>query len=364
MNTPPEPDTDGPNARPTVDALIVAGQRVYWIEGRPDGDTLVVWNDGHAREVLPAGTHVASTVHEYGGGAYTVFQGEVWFVRADDQQIWRTFDGNLARVTSRPPIGEHRYGDLQISSTGLLVCVRERHERGRVVNELVAMPADGSAHAVVIADGAEFYSSPRTSPAGTRLAWLTWRAPLMPWDGTWLWIADIHPDRTLGPVSLVAGGTEESVSQPRWSPQGTLHFLTDRGGWWNLHRCRDPSPVRGEPVNTESVVIVEAELGPAAWEFGYTSYTFLTNGQIATTVQQGPRTWLAVTAGGAELKRIALPYNSIKPYLAAAGNQLAIIGSNQFQAPTVALVDLDTAESAETHRILERETCHCRYRGM
>jgi len=117
-------------------------------------------------------------------------------------------------------------------------------------------------------------------------------------------------------------------------------------------------------------VVVEAELGPTAWEFGYTSYTsytsytFLTNGQIATTVQQGPRTWLAVTAGGVELKRIALPYNSIKPYLAAAGNQLAIIGSNQFQAPTVALVDPDTAESAELIASSSAGTCHCRYRGM
>lgn len=105
----------------------MADRRVYWLDGQSEGDTLVSWRDGRVSDVLPPGTHVASAVHEYGDGAYAVHGGEVWFVRGEDQQIWRTLGGILASVTSTPSVGEHRYGDLRISLTGVLVCVRERH---------------------------------------------------------------------------------------------------------------------------------------------------------------------------------------------------------------------------------------------
>jgi dipeptidyl aminopeptidase/acylaminoacyl peptidase len=309
---------------------------LYWIEGRPEGDVLVRWDGVRRADVLPPGVHVASAVHEYGGGAYLVHCGDIWFVRADDQRIWRMVDGRLAPVTAVPEQGEHRHGDLALRPPGLLFCVRERHRSGSVVNELVVLPMDGSGQPKVIASGWDFYSSPRPDLAGSRLAWITWNQPLMPWDGAWLWVADVDADGLLGEPKLVAGGPDESVMQPRWSPDGVLHFLSDRTGWWNLYRQH--------AGHTEPVIVLDAELGPAPWEFGYASYQFLGSGRIATTVAQRSEVWLGLSSPGApEPERIPLPYRSIKPYLAVDRDRLAIIGSGPRQDPRIAVVDPATA---------------------
>jgi len=332
-----------PPAVPALDGLSVADAAVYWVEGRRDGDVLVCWSQGRSGEVLPPGVHVGSGVHEYGGGAYLAHGGEVWFIRADDQRIWRTTGGALVPVTPPPQHGQDRHADIQISPDGLLVCVRERHHTHQVINELVALPADGSTDPQVIAEGWDFYSSPRPDPHGARLAWITWNQPLMPWDGSWLWVADLHDDGLLGPPALVAGGPQESVTQPRWSPDGVLHFLSDRTGWWNLYSHRDG--------HTEPVIVIDAELGPAPWELGYATYQFLDDHRIATTVQQGCQTWLGVSHDDhGQLERIPLPYTTIKPYLATHRDRLAIIGASPTQAPTVTLVDPSTARIQELTR--------------
>jgi dipeptidyl aminopeptidase/acylaminoacyl peptidase len=351
MSAPPAaPESNEPNSvtqaaspfvegRP-VDAVTIADGRVYWIEGRAEGDVLLVSSAGTVAEALPAGTHVASEVHEYGGGAYQIHDGEIWFVRAEDQRIWRTDHGSLRPVTPEPSQGQCRHADLHIGPQGQLVCVRERHYDGEVLNELVSMPIDGTAIPQVIAQGWDFYSSPRISPDGTQMAWVTWRPPLMPWDGSWLWTASISPDGQLGPQFLAAGGAEESVTQPSWSPDGILHFLSDRDGWWNLYRHNDGA--------TEHVVTAEAEMGPAPWEFGYASYQLLAGGLVAAIAQGGPETWLGLWSADRDSPaRIDLPYTSIKPYLAAEDGQLAIIGSTLTQTPTVVLVELSSARVQE-----------------
>lgn len=203
----------------SVDAVQVVGECVYWIEGRTSGDVLVRSSGSTGGEdVLPPGVAVGSYVHEYGGGAYLATDDAVWFVRADDQQIWRTTPAGLRSVTAPLQHGEDRYADLRLSASGLLVAVRERHHNGTVTNELVMLPADGSAAPWPVAQGWAFYSFPRPSPDGRALAWTTWQHPLMPWDGTWLWTAEIRKDGTLGAARHIAGGPEESVFQPEWSP--------------------------------------------------------------------------------------------------------------------------------------------------
>jgi dipeptidyl aminopeptidase/acylaminoacyl peptidase len=320
-----------------VDAVSIAASGVYWVEG----DRLVRWTASHsACAVLPPGVEPVSSVHEYGGGAYLVHGEAVWFVRGDDQRIWRTRGPAVVPVTPLPEQGTDRHADLRVSARGVLVCVRERHRAGRVVNEIVSLPADGTAAPQVVAQGWDFYSSPRPSPDGSQLAWISWRIPLMPWDGCWLWVADLRADGTVGPPRLVAGGPEESVCQPAWSPGGQLHFLSDRRGWWNLYVDT------GE--TTEPLIVIDAELGVAAWEFGYATYQFLDDERIAVLIQQGPRHRLGIWhAGTGRLEELPLPYTSIKPYLATDGQRLALIGSSPTQPPRVALIDPVTAAVRE-----------------
>ncbi|MGH3766461.1 MAG: prolyl oligopeptidase family serine peptidase [Pseudonocardiaceae bacterium] len=327
----------------SADAVQVAGDYVYWIEGRLGGDVLVRSHGvAGVEDVLPSGVTVASYVHEYGGGAYLATDDAVWFVRADDQQIWVTTQAGLEVVTAAPQHGEDRYADLRLGASGLLVAVRERHYNGAVTNELVMVPADGSAAAWPVAQGWDFYSFPRPSPDGRALAWTTWRHPLMPWDGTWLWVAEIRPDGTLGTARHVAGGTEESVFQPEWSPGGVLHFMSDRTGWWDLYAAPPDSDV------VSLVHLESADLGTAQWEFGYSTYVFLDHDRIAFLAHQGGAVQLNLwDRRRSEVRTVEQPYTSIKPYLAAHRRGVAMIGAAPDRMPAVIVADLDSGESRE-----------------
>lgn len=327
----------------SVDAVQVAGGQVYWIEGRASGDVLVrSGGSAGAEDVLPPGVAVASYVHEYGGGAYLATEEALWFVRADDQQIWRTTQAGLRAVTAVPQRGHDRYADLRRCASGLLVAVRERHRDAAVTNELVMLPADGSAAPWPVAQGWDFYSFPRPSPDGSVLAWTTWRHPLMPWDGTWLWMAEIRADGTLGVPRHVAGGPEESIFQPEWSPDGVLHFISDRTGWWDLYACLP----NGDLVSIAH--LESAELGTAQWEFGYSTYAFLDNDRIALLAHRGGSAQLRIwDRHRPEVRAVELPYTSFKPYLAVHARGVTMIGSTPDRMPTVVMADIASGDSRE-----------------
>jgi dipeptidyl aminopeptidase/acylaminoacyl peptidase len=327
----------------SVDAVQVVGEHVYWIEGRASGDVLVRSRGSAVGEnVLPSGVAVASYVHEYGGGAYLATDDDLWFVRADDQQIWRATRAGLRAVTAAPQHGQNRYADLRLCAPGLLVAVRERHRNAAVTNELVMLPADGSAAPWPVAQGWDFYSFPRPSPDGRALAWTTWRHPLMPWDGAWLWVAEIRKDGTLGAARHIAGGPDESVFQPEWGPGGVLHFVSDRTGCWDLYVCPPDSDI------VSLVHLESADLGTAQWEFGYSTYAFLDNDRIALLAHQGGATRLHVwDRRRPDVRAVELPYTSIKPYLAAHARGVTMIGSSPNRMPIVIMADIDGGESRE-----------------
>ncbi len=323
-------------ASTSYNAVRISAPDVFWIEGRTDGrDVLVRWTAEHgSQDITPDGFSVASYVHEYGGGAWAAVGDTVWFCNAADQRIYRTAAHGAVPVSPPPPEpGAVRYADLSVDANRRwLWCVRERHEPGGVANDLVRLPAGGGGAPRIVASGWDFYSFPRPSPDGGWLTWTCWNAPQMPWDGTCLHAAEISPNGDLGAPVLVAGGPGESVFQPEWSPSGVLHFISDRGGWWNLYAWQGGHVV--------AVLTGEAELGVAQWEFGYSTYAFLDADGIALIAQQGSRQSLKILERG-RVRQVQLPYTSIKPYLSANGNQVALIVSSPVQTPSVALVDID-----------------------
>jgi len=322
--------------RTSYDAVRICAPDVFWIEGRTDGrDVLVRWTAEHdSQDITPDGFSVASYVHGYGGGAWAAVGGTVWFCNAEDQRIYRTAARGVTPVTAPPrKPGAVRYADLRIDpSRRRLWCVREGHGADGVVNDLVSIPAADGSPPRSVASGWDFYAFPRPSPDGRWLAWTCWNAPLMPWDGTFLQVAEIGPNGDLGAPVPVAGGPGESVFQPEWSPGGVLHFTSDRGGWWNLYAWQGGAAV---PVLT-----MEAELGVAQWEFGYSTYAFVGADRVAVIAQRGSRESLEILHQGRP-RRVELPYTSIKPYLSANGNQVALIASSPVQAPSVVVVDVD-----------------------
>jgi dipeptidyl aminopeptidase/acylaminoacyl peptidase len=235
-------------------------QDVYWLEGRPrEGGRYVLMRSsasGRRTEITPQPFNVRTRVHEYGGGAYLATASSVFFSNFADQRLYRQDDGGEPRpITPEPatPSAE-RFADARATADGrLLICVRERHpaDRGEAINELVVLPTDGSAPPRTIVAGHDFFSTPRISPNGQQLAWLTWDHPRMPWDGTELWIGDFQPDGSVSNPRRVAGGPRESIFQPEWSPTGLLHFISDRTGWWNLYRVQHGAAEALAPMDAE-----------------------------------------------------------------------------------------------------------------
>jgi len=324
------------------------GDDVYWTEMRPDegGRTVIVRqsSDGGKSDVTPAGFNVRTRVHEYGGGAWTVAGGTVYFSNWQDQRLYRQDPGQDPRPIT--PEAELRYADGIIDHRrARLICVREDH-RGpgmEPTNAIVAVDLDGGG-AQVLVSGHDFFASPRLSPDGARLVWLAWNHPNMPWDGTELWAGEMASDGALGHAERVAGGADESIFQPEWSPDGALTFVSDRSAWWNLYRL---SGGRGEPL-----AAMEAEFGLPQWAFGMSTYAFVSKDTLVCAYTQDGAWYLArLDTRSGELAPIPSPYSQVAQVRAAPGRVL-FLGGSPSEAVSVVELDLDTGQ----HKVLRRSS--------
>ncbi|MBV8304983.1 MAG: S9 family peptidase [Acidimicrobiia bacterium] len=335
----------------------VDGDRVYWLEARPSegGRQVVVrWAPGAgASDAIGPPWSARTTVHEYGGGAYAVSGETVFFSNFTDQRLFRTDPGQEPRPITPAPPGQstHRYADTRVSPDGReLVCVRERHMDGIVVNDIVLIDAVEGGEPTELVSGADFFSAPRFSPDGRRLAWLCWCHPHMPWDGTELWTAEFAEDGLAG-AERIAGGPEESISQPRWSPGGVLHWVSDRTGWWNLY---------AEDGGGEPLVALDAEFAGPDWLFGQATYGFLPDGRVALAWWQRALANLGVLdRRSGRLGRWALPYTAVgalRPYR----DGVAAIAASATEEPAVVLFDGD-GRAVETLRRSRPDTVDSGY---
>ena len=318
--------------------IALDGADIYWVEMRPaeGGRNVIVrrTSDGRTSDVTPAPFNARTRVHEYGGGAFAVMNGTVYFSNFRDQRLYRQQLG--ARPQPLTPEEDLRYADGVIDRRrGRMICVREDHTvAGReAVNTLVSLDLKNGGSGQVLVSGNDFYSSPRLSPDGSRLAWLTWNHPNMPWDGTELWIAEVRADGSLGQAECVAGSIDESIFQPEWSPDGVLYFVSDRTGWWNLYRWRDG---RVEPLCK-----MEAEFGRPQWVFGMSTYAFESARRIICSyTQHGVWHLASLDTETGRLEPIEIPYSDIRGLRAAPGRVVFAAGSPT-EAASIVQLDLD-----------------------
>jgi dipeptidyl aminopeptidase/acylaminoacyl peptidase len=296
---------------------------------------------GAVAEVTPAEFYARTRVHEYGGGAWCLHGDDAAiFVNLADQRLYRQALGEEPRALTPKPDspGALRYADMRAVPGGTaLVCVREVHGEGEAENEIVSVPLDGSGTATVLASGRDFYSFPRPSPDGRQLAWTCWDHPNMPWDGTELWLG---PQEDPAAARLVAGGPAESVFQPEWSPDGTLHFASDRDGWWNLRRLENDGSVT-------ALTVERAELGHPQWLFGGATFAFLDDGAIACVRNDGGAERLGVLRPGAEaVEDLGLPFTSFGyPSLSSRGSRVAFAAASPERETVIAVHDLGSGET-------------------
>jgi dipeptidyl aminopeptidase/acylaminoacyl peptidase len=320
------------------------GDDVYWMESRPDegGRNVVVLRkaDGLTDDVTPQPFNARSRVHEYGGGDFTVNEGTVYFSNFADQRIYRRAPGGEPEPLT-PETGR-RFADMVVDKIrNRLISVREDHAGHDPVNEIVGVDLETGEESVLVS-GNDFYASPRLSPDRGRLAWLTWNHPNMPWDGTELWVCDLGANGAPENATRVAGGHDESIFQPEWSPDGTLHFVSDRTGWWNLYR-------EGE---TEPLCEREAEFGLPQWAFGMSTYAFVSPQRIACSYTERGSSRLALldTETG-ELEPVETPYTSIAYVRASeAAGSVVFRGGSPTEPACIVRLDASTGE----HEVLRR----------
>jgi len=315
---------------------------VYWLETRPSegGRSVLVRRaaDGTTTDVSPSGFNVRTRAHEYGGGAVLISDGTVYFSNFDDNRLYRQAGGSQPEPLTVAQA--QRFADLQLDRwRNRLIAVREDHRESELhpANTLVAVdlagePNDGH----ILVQGSDFYASPRLSADGTRLAWLSWNQPNMPWDGCELWTARFEADGSLGNRQLVAGGADESIFQPVWGPDGALYFISDRTGWWNMYRLRD-----GE---AQALYPMDAEWGLPQWVFGLTTYAWETTDRLLVVYSQGGTQHLArLYLESGDLEHIDTPYTTLSG--PRTGNSSAVLVAGRPDQPT-AIVRLDLASGS------------------
>ncbi|QBD80171.1 S9 family peptidase [Ktedonosporobacter rubrisoli] len=297
--------------------IALDGSQIYWIENRPAeaGRSAIVCRaaDGTISDITPQPFSARTRVHEYGGGSFVVSEGVVYFANFADQRLYRVTAGaDPEPITQESAM---RYADMVVDSRrGRLICVREDHtnSQSEAVNALASVPLSGGSVGQVLVEGNDFYSSPRLSPDGSRLAWLTWNHPNMPWDGTELWVADLNVDGTLAHAEQVAGGKTESIFQPSWSPDGSLYFISDRTNWWNIYRWRNGQ--------IEALHEQEAEFGVPQWIFGMSTYAFASaQSIICWYTAKGIEHLARLDTTNGQLTPIELPYSTFTNIQASNG---------------------------------------------
>lgn len=340
------------------------GPDILWLEGRSAerGRSAVVRRspDGRRADVTPPDVNVRNRVHEYGGAAYLAAGGAVWFSNFGDGRLYRAGESSGDPPVAVTPQGAWRYADAVLDRTRQrFIAVREDHtpatlaEHGEARNELVAIPLAAGTEPVVLATGRDFYAAPRLSPDGAHLAWLAWSHPNMPWDATELWVGELGADGGIVGARRVAGDGDrdgaESICQPRWSPAGVLHFITDRSGWWNLERLADPGVAA---AGRQAVLPMEAELCGPDWTFGQATYGFTADGTILAVAHRDSRDHLVrIEPGAAEPEALDVP--AIQIHSLQVGEGLAVFVAGMPDAPAaVVALDLDsgTLETLRTAR--------------
>lgn len=288
----------------------IDGDDVYWIESRPAeaGRSVLVRHgaDGSTADVTPPPFNVRTRVHEYGGGAYTAAGGTVVFSNMADGRLYRLDPGD-AEPQPITPDGAFRYADLRFDPRRrCFLAIREDHttDDNDPTAAIVAVPLDGEHPPRVLYEGPDFLAAPRLSPDGSRLAWLEWDQPDMPWDASRLRVAPVADDGSLGASDLAAGGLEESIAQPEWSPDGVLHFVSDRTGWWNLYRLLDGPRL-------DALTPMDAEFADPAWVFDRSSYGFLPDGSIVAVGRARGRDRLFYVTPDSIVGEVAAPYTEI-----------------------------------------------------
>ena len=332
-----------------LSSIVLDGTDIYWLESRPQeaGRSVVVrrTSDGQIEDITPSGYNVRNRVHEYGGAAYTVVDGRVYFSNNADNCLYiqdlRSEDPQQLRQLTQDK--SKRYADLTVDTRNQrLICVQEEHDSAEFesLNTIVSISLTQPNDVRILVGGCDFYAAPRLSPDGTKIVWLSWNHPNLPWDGTNLQMATVSNGYISAPVPI-AGGANETIFQPQWSSDDTLYFVSDRTGWGNLYCWHKGSVTEIYPL--------AAEFSLPQWIFGMSTYALVGNRIVCTYSQHGIWQMGLINTISGHFTKLHVPYTDIAN-ICATGNLVVCCGASATQPNEIATLDL----LSETREVLKR----------
>ena len=317
---------------------------VFWDEARPSENGRSVVVSKSRGDILPAPWSAKTRVHEMGGLSWliTVWNNEpgLLFCEATDQRLyWKTDGGTPQAITAESPEGiSWRYCDMAVRGDEVW-CIREADQHGATTRALVAISSSGSVR--VLDDESHFYAHLTISDDHSKVAWIAWEHPQMPWDGTELRTATISSDGSLTDVRVSAGSTTESVCSPLWMSDNSLYYLSDASNWWNLWRI-SPSGVP-EQVSHDS-----SEWSLPLWLVGWNFLRRSADGRIVATRGNPAQRELIVVDPDTGLWESCSPaVAGINSFSCSASHIYAVVSSAQ-SMPSVIEIDLSSLKQSGT----------------
>ena len=355
--------------------IAYSGDRLYWLEGRAQEGgrvTLVVRDsEGVVSDLVPPPYSARSLVHEYGGGAVLVDGEDIFFTNYSDQRIYRAAPGKEPVPVSSP--SNCRYADLALDrKRNRLIAVCEDHSGGgkEPENKLVSISLDGDESGSApenLVTGADFFGFPRLSKDGQLLSWISWNHPNMPWDGSFLHVARLgEQPNELTDAIRVAGALDESIFQPQWSDDGSLFYVTDRSGFWNLREIANPlslfSNGRGAAIDEDAVsspvIEMDAEFGMPFWVFGMSTYAFLNDGRMVTSYCEKGVWKLAViekSRGSYALNPVETDFTDFA-YLASNGQTVAFLAATPKMVSSLVTFEPSSDSSSGLFKVVRKSS--------
>lgn len=330
-----------------IASVTIDKENIYWLEKRPQeqGRNLIVgyFQQQETRSITPSPFSVRTKIHEYGGGAFAVEKNMVYFSNYQDSRIYQQVIGQPPHaLTSKLP---QRYGDIIVDrARNRLICVCESHQANHEVKNSIVAVDLSTGKIQNLLEGNDFYSSPRLSPDGKLLAWLSWNHPDMPWDSTYLWLAKIDENGTTLEPELVAGGKEESICELKWGSDETLYFSSDRTNWWNIYRRQIDGSV--EILHQKS-----AEFGYPHWIFGLSTFALFKNEYVVCAYSAEGYWHLGkIDLQTKQFREIKTRYTNISDLQVSDRGFAVFIGGSPTETTAIIKLDLNT----EREQILRR----------
>jgi dipeptidyl aminopeptidase/acylaminoacyl peptidase len=325
-----------------IGGITLDNDKIYWLEKRPQekGRNVLVgyFNERGIKNITPSPLSVRSKIHEYGGGAYVVEQNTIYFSNYGDGRIYQQVINNQPYPLTNQL--QQRYADIVVDlGRNRLICICEDHSQTGVEarNSIVTVNLN-TGKIQPLTTGHDFYSSPRLSPDGQQLAWLSWNHPNMPWDSTYLWLAKINTDGSLSKPELVAGGETESICEPKWSDDGKLYFASDRTNWWNLYR-------RNTDGSVEILHEMAAEFAYPHWVFGLSTYGLVGSDRLVCAYSaNGSWNLGIIELDTKEFSEIKTRYTNIADVQASTKGYAVFVGGSPTETTAVIKLDLNTGK--------------------